>query len=54
MDVEDDGEAEEEDAEEHSHAQDITEEEGELNHSIYDMKDASPQAPDVTEESFES
>ncbi|KAM5132349.1 anaphase-promoting complex subunit 4 isoform 1-T4 [Mantella aurantiaca] len=54
MDVEDDGEAEEEDAEEQSHAQDITEEEGELNHSIYDMKDASPQAPGVSEESLEA
>nr|DBA16188.1 TPA: hypothetical protein GDO54_003607 [Pyxicephalus adspersus] len=54
MDVEDDGEAEEEDVEEQSHAQDVTGEEEEFNNSTYDMKDASPQVPDVTEESFET
>ncbi|XP_068096957.1 anaphase-promoting complex subunit 4 [Hyperolius riggenbachi] len=54
MDVEDDGEAEEEDEEDRSHSQDVTGEEEGLNHFLYDVKDRSPEAAAVREESLDS
>ncbi|XP_075047262.1 anaphase-promoting complex subunit 4 [Mixophyes fleayi] len=50
MDVEDDGEAEEE---EESHSQDATGEEGELYHSTDDAPNSCVEAADVTEESLD-